>query len=504
MGPLWFPLYLLLLTQPRPSHTHQSLRCLNDYINNITCVWNSTGVPPDTACTLHGQIAGSVPMKETCELEPLNMQNPNLRGCNIVFVGRVRREFNSRSKIQIHVNCDNVTEARTNDYRPRLHIKMNPPGTPDISNYTISWSPGLPLSDMLTDKCIYQLQYKQEDQHWKDIEHILDKKVELNDEVLEKGKSYQVRVRVGVSTRHEGEWSHWSAITSWRSEVGREPLQPGEVIGQPADKWLMIAFGAALLVLLAAISITLPIRYNWVSKVPNPSKYFDVLNSTHGGNFQTWLSPVFSAQSFDVLQYSDDISRVEIFNAKDTNAPFEKEKATVSEQQDVSGQSPSFSNLSYLFPVWSGDRPTEGAAEERKGGAGGTGGGSITMDSSYECLQKLMDRRREPVHPDSGIGEGSEDQNTEAEEDEEGEHTWTETAVRSDPSASLPFLCPLGQSPFQAPFLQHLTAFPDFPFPLANKGERQLVEPCSDGYMSAKEIQNSSSDIMLTRTHPGQ
>uniref|UniRef100_A0A0E9WSC7 Fibronectin type-III domain-containing protein n=1 Tax=Anguilla anguilla TaxID=7936 RepID=A0A0E9WSC7_ANGAN len=140
------------------------------------------------------------------------------------------------TKIPIHVNCENVTDpvAQIQHYEPRLHIKMNPPGKPNITNYTISWSPGHPFSDILPDYA-FQLQFKQKDQRWEDVDPvtILNEKTQeqLNEEALEKGKSYQVRVRVGVPPQDEGykgEWSHWSPTTSWRSEVGRE-LTRGKV-----------------------------------------------------------------------------------------------------------------------------------------------------------------------------------------------------------------------------------------------------------------------------------
>ncbi|XP_064179803.1 interleukin-2 receptor subunit beta-like isoform X2 [Anguilla rostrata] len=514
MGPLRFSVYVLLLAQLHPSHSHQSLRCLNDYINNITCVWESGGVPPAAVCTLHGV---SVGLWETtyskCELKPLNKQDPSLRGCHLVFE---TKQFHGKSKIPIHVNCENVTDpvAQIQHYEPRLHIKMNPPGKPNITNYTISWSPGHPFSDILPDYA-FQLQFKQKDQRWEDVDPvtILDKRTQeqLNEEALEKGKSYQVRVRVGVPPQDEsykGEWSHWGPTTSWRSEVGRELTR--EVTRPPADTMkekerMLIVCGAVLLVFLVAISITLPIRL-WVNKanckpVPNPSKYFEVLNSIHGGNFQKWLSPVFSAQSFDVLQYSDNISHVEVFSAKDTSALFRKESAPASQPQGVSGQSPSFSNLSYfcssypykveMHPVCSGDQPAEGAAEEEgKDRPGVTSAGSIQMGSSYESLQTLIDRRGEPIHPDSGIGVGSEDQE---DTEDEGEVVRKGTAIHSDPTAFLPFLCPFGKSPFHDPFPQHPSAFPHFPFPLPNKGAGRLVQPCSDEYMPVKEICSSSA-----------
>lgn len=338
--------------------------------------------------------------------------------------------------------------------------------------------------------------------------------IQLSEEYLEKGVRYQVRVRVGVIPGdYEGEWSSWSSVTSWTSEVGREPPLTGG-IKRPADvgmeRQMMIGFGAALLVLLVAVSVTIPMRkmrvYTSSSKpVPNPSKCFDVLHSIHGGNIQKWLNPHFSPPFFDIIQYSEDISRVEVFSAGEDAALCGRHIATAGKVQDTSAPSPCFCNLSYFYPSYPGEQstqplcshsqPAEGAVEQ-EGDARGLPTSSTVVVPSYKSLQTLLDGQGEPEHPDSGIGVGSEDQDSEDEgEDRAEDGLWKSTSdIHSDSSPFFPFLLPKGRSTFQPTFPPHLPGFPLFPsslFPLPNPGEGGLLEPCDDGYKPVTEIQNS-------------
>ncbi|KAJ8406711.1 hypothetical protein AAFF_G00296270 [Aldrovandia affinis] len=412
METLWCPLtLLLLLAQLQPSHTHQKLSCLNDYINNLTCVWDSKGVPPDTACTLHGVHHGR---SSECKLKPLDSQNQARRGCHLFFV---KRSFSSYSVLPLQVNCENRTVDQINDYKPYLHVKLNPPGMPTIDNYNISWSPSSPFSKMV--EYTFQAQFKQNEQQWEqgvELTRCAQPYFELNDGLLVKGERYQVRVRVGVlpESIYKGEWSLWSPVASWRSEVGKERTR--EVTGQ-LTQGLVIGCIAGLLVLLGVISILATHRCVHVASckaVPDPSKYFDALITVHSGNFQKWLSPMFATESFDVIQRPENISPVRVSSMKDTDSLFRKESATAPEQLDSSGQSSSFSNIGYFCssypyeiercPVYFSYQPEKGTAKEGKDGAGVVdGNGPIETCSSYECLQKLINCHRKQKDPDSGF-----------------------------------------------------------------------------------------------------
>lgn len=55
----------------------------------------------------------------------------------------------------------------------------------------------------------------------------------LDHDLLTVGEDYQVRVRVkpvkpNNDGQFRGEWSDWSPVVSWRSEIGNLPVKPGE------------------------------------------------------------------------------------------------------------------------------------------------------------------------------------------------------------------------------------------------------------------------------------
>ncbi|KAG7491460.1 hypothetical protein MATL_G00003980 [Megalops atlanticus] len=519
METVWlFHLFLLLIIQPQPGNTHKNLTCLNDYIRTTTCIWDSTETAPNIVCSLHGTVGKRNKSKAHCKLKPLDSQNPTLRRCQLVFT----RDFGKTDKIPIDVTCGNSTEpvVQIERYQPHLNIKMNPPGIPTISNDNVSWTRGSPFSETL-EFYQFQLQYTQADQHIEDGERIelLNKEMWcVLSEKLQKGARYKARVRVRPSEDYRGEWSHWSPVASWTSEAGRLP--------GPSERWLEVMIGCtALALLLLSIIIIVPRHTSWIYKVscqsvPDPAKYFDTLHLVHNGNFQKWLGPMFPPESFDILQHSEDISPVEVTN-KDTDTLFRRENIAALEQWESSGQSSSFSNIGYFYSRYPYDsepcsvyfsyQATAGTAEEKKEEREAVKNGPIEMCSSYECLQKCGDRKEEeeePIHPDSGFGVGSDDQ--ESDEDREDEDRLSElsdTASGSHPMPLLPFRPPLRKSPFPSFFSHNGLGSPHLPFPLgaalaSNHTSRQIeenlckacfgnIEPSSGGYMPVKDTKNS-------------
>nr|XP_023670176.1 interleukin-4 receptor subunit alpha-like [Paramormyrops kingsleyae] len=230
MWSTWLPALLLLLsTFPQPSL--QNLRCLNDLINNITCVWNSTARKPDTACTLHGFYQRQ---HKECDLMPFVDHDQNLLRCSLFFPNV---EFGSFTRLSIRVTCGSSSRpaAHIENYIPSLHIKMHPPALHTFTNATIAWSPGFPLSEYIFSY-YFQLQFKRSDQIWENAESVnvrdMRTSVEISEEKLEKGVVYDFRVRALVDReRFSGEWSDWSPVSSWRSTAGVSPTEPPALVG---------------------------------------------------------------------------------------------------------------------------------------------------------------------------------------------------------------------------------------------------------------------------------
>lgn len=73
--------------------------------------------------------------------------------------------------------------------------------------------------------------------HW-NVSH--ESYVLLNHNFLTVGKEYQARVRVKpvepINDGYvQGEWSHWSPAVSWRSEIGKPLVKPGDEVSSPGE-----------------------------------------------------------------------------------------------------------------------------------------------------------------------------------------------------------------------------------------------------------------------------
>ncbi|XP_036409458.1 interleukin-2 receptor subunit beta-like [Megalops cyprinoides] len=532
VGPV--SLLFLLSVQLQPSFSHPSLTCRSDAIRTLTCNWDSTGMPPKTDCSLHGEI-NQINLKSSCDLKPLKDQDRTVRSCQLVFENR--KWFRTVFKANIAVKCQNSTNSTIlalKDFKPTENIKMNAPGRPIISKSNISWSFDVPVSTYKFDYS-FQMQYKKSAQLWQNVVPWDFSKqqmsVELNEDELEEGQQYEARVRVKPEgSKFKGEWSSWSPVASWRSEVGRSSekrtIPPGIVQGSVLG--LIVGPVAAVAVLLLLITCKWH-GTSWVYKlqfphVPNPSKYFDALNTVHGGNFQKWLSPMFDPESFEVPQCFDDISPVEVSKAKDVTALLYKEHSrSLAEHWDSSAGSSCFSNMGYFYskypgsyeidacPVYFSYQAEEGCAEEEGGGEGVIlDDGPLQTSSSYECLEQLGELHGEPQHPDPGCRVGNEDQ--ESCEEEKAEDGPKEMGDSSPPAIVLPLSLP-GQMPFSSSlFPHHLPGFPQPPLAFQGfdsgmaagssdtsctldgaLGGASLgkIEPSSDGYMSVTETQVS-------------
>ncbi|XP_036409476.1 interleukin-2 receptor subunit beta-like [Megalops cyprinoides] len=531
MESMW-PMCLLLLlsVQPQPSCSFQGLTCVNDYINKTTCYWSNSGIGPEVDCGLCGRtrISKEKIILSSCDLKPMEHHHHTVRSCQLVFA----TVFSSLHRLTITLKCENSTVAVLEDYRPARNIKMNAPGRPIISKYNISWSLGTPQSRYIM-KYSFQMQYKKSAQLWQNAvsRNISNRQmsVELNEDMLEKGQWYEARVRIkpDEGTGLKGEWSSWSPVASWRSEVGRSPAQdtipPGIVQGSVLG--LIVGPVAAVAVLLLLITCKWH-GTSWFYKlqfphVPNPSTFFDALNTIHGGNFQKWLSPMFDPESFEVPQCFDDISPVEVSKAKDVTALLYKEHSrSPAEHWDSSAGSSCFSNMGYFYskypgsyeidacPVYFSYQAEEGCAEEEGGGEGVIlDDGPLQTSSSYECLEQLGELHGEPQHPDPGCRVGNEDQ--ESCEEEKAEDGPKEMGDSSPPAIVLPLSLP-GQMPFSSSlFPHHLPGFPQPPLafqgfdsgtaagssdtscPLEGRSSSVTFAPSSGGYVSVKDMQDT-------------
>ncbi|XP_018601583.1 interleukin-2 receptor subunit beta-like [Scleropages formosus] len=493
------PLLLFLGCFPWCIQGVQSLECLNDFFENINCTWNSTGVDPERPCILKGELFDS---EIECALVPLEVDKQKWRGCNLYFPGA---EFGHFTSVILRVMCGNSTSpvASIMNYETQEYTKLHPPGLPKIVNSTITWSPGEPMSPYLSYYS-FQLQYKRSDQKWEEVS-LTDLKnrqafLQLLEENFEKEVVYQARVRIKMDDVPNAHWSDWSPIASWRSTIGRSP--PAED-GKTVQHLMLLIAIPAVLVCLFMVFIFRANGSNWMKPVPDPSKFFEVLNSVHNGNFQKWLQPIFAAESFVAPQPPEDISPVEVSNANENDMLFRKELRSLSEHCDNSAQSSSFSNMGYFCSrhpssyeietctVYFSYQPVGGSTDGDAGVERKVDSGPLQMCSSYKPLDQLG----QPRHLHSHSELSNEDQQREDKE---------KSVAPCKLSDTLPFLLPCGPLPHTLP------GFPQFPSPFVGlhlatalgrnasplegslfKSSSLSIEPSGEGYMPVKNTNNS-------------
>ncbi|XP_078130937.1 uncharacterized protein LOC144533455 [Sander vitreus] len=338
------------------------LTCYTDYDSIITCVWNSTYVSdqPDNVCTIQSKGINKRTKfhSSSCNLEPVDVSRPMPKKCSLRYSRK--KNFQTFDQLSINLSCSPAKQSLIISFKPACHIKLDPPRQPDINFTTVSW-----LS-RLTPKLhgrfkLYssQLQWKQEDESWSDRSvKIKDTQceyyctAELDPDQMIQNEKYQARTRVkAILEDTESVWSDWSNNTSWVSPIGRTKTPPppsdptGGVFG-------IVAAATGFAVFLVVIRIKTD-KTTWVymakrikgPPLPNPANSF--LNDA---NFQNWLSPYFTSESFQSFFKPVDVVSVEVTSTVDAVAPCGPEAALLDKMRSGRSHestSSNFSNPSY-------------------------------------------------------------------------------------------------------------------------------------------------------------
>uniref|UniRef100_A0A8C6WF89 Interleukin 2 receptor, beta n=1 Tax=Neogobius melanostomus TaxID=47308 RepID=A0A8C6WF89_9GOBI len=356
---------------------------------NVTCTWRHAAFSPSSDCRLSGvQVAYAI-------------ENS-------------RRPFNIYETLpNISVRCNNTLVETILNYSPLNHIKMQPPGTPNVSssaNVTrISWSPGSPRSKYIKS-FHFQVQIKHAHQSWNvSAFNFSSEPTQVPEMAIWRKLTghLQVQVRVKPDRRDGSHWSHWSPITSWVAHDEEAPSEKEE-----GGRYICVV----LCILLAILNSTVTFYFNGINPVPNPSKYFRSLHSVNGGNLKKWLNPVSVSDSFFVSRPCEEISAVEVCEAWDVvpaSSPCSTSALLHSSSGDnphSSGSSSCFSNMGYFM---SSDNSS--SSRTRTSPYFSYPDNARVRTGNFSSLCSLQ---REPQSPDSGFGIGRlEDQDMECLDD---------------------------------------------------------------------------------------
>ncbi|XP_054616732.1 interleukin-2 receptor subunit beta isoform X2 [Dunckerocampus dactyliophorus] len=342
------------------------LSCVNDFIDNVTCTWDSSSADPSRDCWITGHkkmqfrkdgVTRASIISRSCRVKERASSPP---GCSFVFESNKFTPFEKMPNISL--TCDRLVVLSLKDYLITSHIQMHPPGLPNVTradnDTVIWWGPSSPLSEFL-NVFDYQVHIQQSGPKLK--AHMWStSEAQVRIPAWQLKGEYQVRVRVKPANREGSQWSEWSPTTSWVTESENQGwgLDPTFLIFT-----VCIISAVFIVVMLAVYKSIVSKRLLKAKPVPNPSKYFQTLHSVHSGNLKKWLNPHYAAEISDATQPLDHISPVEVCESCDTS-PFTSSSTCVPPPpsplhpnrlvENSSSASSCFSNLDYFVSSSSG------------------------------------------------------------------------------------------------------------------------------------------------------
>ncbi|XP_034388578.1 uncharacterized protein LOC117730728 isoform X3 [Cyclopterus lumpus] len=265
-------------------------------------------------------------------------------------------QFQSFHVLSIDLSCNPGGLTLSTSYKPACHIKLDPPPPPKVNSSTVSWVPRAAAHGRLSSYSS-QLQWKQEAQSWTDAsvrkndfsadhESIFPAERQLDLDQLTRGQQYEARTRAKTTDRDlKSSWSDWSPVASWVSSVGRTRQRAPDL---NVAVLVMVATAAAFAVFLVGVGFKTN-KSSWVymvksitgTPVPNPAKSFlqDV-------DFQSWLSPHFTGESFHSLLKPVEMVSVEVSSAVDGVARRHPEAVLLEKMRSESSHESTGSNFS--------------------------------------------------------------------------------------------------------------------------------------------------------------
>uniref|UniRef100_H3C2E5 Fibronectin type-III domain-containing protein n=1 Tax=Tetraodon nigroviridis TaxID=99883 RepID=H3C2E5_TETNG len=450
------------------------LLCVNDYISTLSCAWRGAAPARYASCSITGKMNIWIRNHRSCRLEQQENSPP---GCSFAFENQT---FNAYTSIpSIRMECDGAVVEELTDYKPHLHVKMNPPGAPVVEaaaeDTWVRWGAGGPGSTFTRSQ--FHAQIKGKDQPWEEARNFSTEDPQLKVSSQQFPGLCEVRVRVRPAASPNQHWSSWSPTTSWLAATEAVEAQPGWFLAQMG---LLCSLGIIFVIILLLSAGYLRKRVLKEKPVPNPSKYFRSLQTLYEGNLKAWLNP---AEAFFTAQLTDGISTVEVCEA--LASPPSVSAPAPSAGPDTGGNAVSrYTNMGYFRSSSCGSPApaVRGPAyfTYPDDGDSGNDGIAVSLCSSFGKTESL---EPEPQSPDSGFGFRKED-----EEEKEDPEAPEETIS--------PLLVFFFQHPSPSPPLSpcHLSSGDPADGGSICRSSSMNAQPCRTGYLTLKELHMTFSN----------
>ncbi|KAF5905048.1 interleukin-2 receptor subunit beta, partial [Clarias magur] len=281
----------ILMVSALLSLVSSELQCYTDYLDVVTCVWNTSSVGdrfhiiPTNSCFLHSEY-NIQPKAEKPKsiLKPFGDSQTELRKGTLQFSKNCL--MTGPLTLQLFVSCEGMTVETINRFFPPGNVKLYAPEKPVVKGQNVTWQRGSPHSTRVM-AVKYEVQWRLLNENWEThpVATTAEEYCELPEDKLIRGKEYVIRVR-SIPEKRPRYWSEWSVVTQWTSTVGEEP-PPGPHIPEIFTNVTTLAVLATVPIVVLAF-FCFP-RYRRIRKclyVPTPGKYFGDLFSNHGGDFK--------------------------------------------------------------------------------------------------------------------------------------------------------------------------------------------------------------------------
>ncbi|XP_067912176.1 interleukin-21 receptor-like isoform X2 [Heterodontus francisci] len=301
MSCLWRSLlttFLFLLLCRWTQCSCDSLTCVTDYLEHITCIWRVT-VPPEPGVSYH-LTAISQEDEISCNLAVTSCSDGD-KGlteykCKLYEeIGIVMENYtmsikaNSRGEEKCIETCPYFDT--TQNIKLLAPFDLNVSYVAPCEMYNFTWQIAY-NEEHYIDDFEYELRYKRTKESWErqKVKRVTNNQrnfpLMASELVSDTEHSAQIRSRPAESSVYTGTWSDWSHPVKWRTAVCKTDLD--QIPWLP----LLCGFTPTLILVIVVVIFNVPQRLRkklWVM-TPNPAPFFKPLFVDHGGNFTSWVN----------------------------------------------------------------------------------------------------------------------------------------------------------------------------------------------------------------------